>query len=229
MTQTSAQELELATAKETAVVSAIEEDIIFGRLAPGTRLIEDSLMVRFGVTRHFIRQALAQLERTGIVIREKNKGVTVRSLSPLEVQKIYDVREFLQRQAALMIPLPAPATLIEKLKTIQTEYRRCVRDRDYGGVHELNDRFHLTLFSGCENPYLVESINHYMWLSLPVRAKTMANPDMLKISEQHHDVMIELLKGRDNWALAQLCVGHLQPSKNEYLGEIAKSLKLPPL
>ena len=26
--------------------------------------------------------------------------------------------------------------------------------------------------------------------------------------------MIEMLKGRDNWVLAQLCVDHLQPSKN---------------
>ena len=225
MTQATAQELVLAATKAPVVVKALEEDIIFGRLPPGTRLIEDSLMARFGVTRHFIRQALAQLERTGIVIREKNKGVTVRSLNPLEVQQIYDVREFLQRQAALMIPLPAPAALIEKLKAIQADYRRHVGDRRFGGVHELNDRFHLTLFSGCENPYLVESINHYMWLSLPVRAKTMANPDMLKISAQHHDVMIELLTGRDNWALAQLCVDHLQPSKNEYLGEVMQSVR----
>jgi DNA-binding GntR family transcriptional regulator len=225
MTQASAQEPESGTARETAVVKALEEDIIFGRLPPGTRLVEDSLLARFGVTRHFIRQALAQLERTGIVIREKNKGATVRSLNPLEVRQIYDVREFLQRQAAMMIPLPAPAALIEKLRVIHHEYRRHVKDLHFGRVHELNDRFHLTLFSGCENPYLVESINHYMWLSLPVRAKTMANPDMLKISAQQHDVMIELLKGRDSWALAQLCVEHLQPSKNEYLGEFMKSVK----
>jgi DNA-binding GntR family transcriptional regulator len=226
MTHANAREFVSAAATETAVVKALEEDIIFGRLPPGTRLIEDTLMARFGVTRHFIRQALAQLERTGIVIREKNKGVTVRSLNPLEVKQIYDVREFLQRQAALMIPLPAPAALIEKLKVIQAEYRRHVKNRHFGGVHESNDQFHLTLFSGCENPYLTESINHYMWLSLPVRAKTMANPDMLKISAQHHDVMIELLTGRDNWALAQLCVEHLQPSKNEYLGAVTKSVKL---
>lgn len=214
-----------SVATESAVVKALEEDIIFGRLAPGTRLIEDALMARFNVTRHFIRQALAQLERTGIVVREKNKGVTVRSLNPLEVQQIYDVREFLQRQAALMIRLPAPAALIEKLNAIQADYRRHIRDRHFGGVHELNDHFHLTLFSGCKNPYLTESINHYMWLSLPVRAKTMANPEMLKISAQHHDVMIELLTGRDNWALAQLCVEHLQPSKNEYLGEVMKGVR----
>jgi hypothetical protein len=32
--------------------------------------------------------------------------------------------------------------------------------------------------------------------------------------------MIELLKGRDNWALAQLCIDHMQFSKADYLGRI---------
>jgi DNA-binding GntR family transcriptional regulator len=33
--------------------------------------------------------------------------------------------------------------------------------------------------------------------------------------------MIELLRGRDSWALAQLCVDHMQYSKADYLGRIA--------
>jgi DNA-binding GntR family transcriptional regulator len=33
--------------------------------------------------------------------------------------------------------------------------------------------------------------------------------------------MIELLKGRDSWALAQLCVEHMQYSKSDYLKRIA--------
>jgi hypothetical protein len=32
--------------------------------------------------------------------------------------------------------------------------------------------------------------------------------------------MIELLRGRDSWALAQLCVDHMQFSKSDYLGRI---------
>jgi hypothetical protein len=32
--------------------------------------------------------------------------------------------------------------------------------------------------------------------------------------------MIEMLKGRDNWVLAQLCVDHLQPSKARYLNRV---------
>jgi DNA-binding GntR family transcriptional regulator len=33
--------------------------------------------------------------------------------------------------------------------------------------------------------------------------------------------MIELLKGRDSWTLAQLCVEHMQYSKSDYLNRIA--------
>ena len=206
---------------ERSIVKALEEDIIFGRLAPGTRLTEDMLLTRFPVTRHFVRQALVQLEAMGVVVRERNKGATVRSLTPDEVRQIYSVRELVQRQAALWIPLPAPDELIAELCAIHEEYSRHVDAGYLRGVHETNDRFHLTLFGACGNQYLVDTIELYMRLTLPVRANTMSNRERLIVSREHHRMMIEMLKGRDNWVLAQLCVDHLQPSKQEYLGRVA--------
>jgi DNA-binding GntR family transcriptional regulator len=205
---------------DLTIARALEEDIIFGRLAPGTRLTEDALLSRFAVTRHFARQALVQLEAMGIVTRERNKGATVRSLAPRQVQEIYDVRELLQRQAALWIPLPAPQSLIDQLTAIHEEHGRCIAEGYLRGVHEANDRFHLTLFGACGNQQLVKTIEHYMRLSLPVRANSMADAELLQVSHEHHRLMIEMLKGTDNWVLAQLCVDHLQPSKRRYLDQI---------
>ena len=69
----------MSAAEESAfVTTALENDIIFGRLPPGTRLIEDALMARYGKTRHAVRQALVELERTGSVTRERHVGATVR-------------------------------------------------------------------------------------------------------------------------------------------------------
>lgn len=73
--------LALREAEDGAIVAALEEDIIFGRLAPGQRLVEDGLMTRFGATRHAIRQALGELDRMGIVVRGRNVGAAVRSYS----------------------------------------------------------------------------------------------------------------------------------------------------
>ena len=213
----SAEDISSDVSDVAAVAKVLTEDIIFGRLAAGTRLVEDSLIERFGTTRHFIRQALQELERTGIAVRERNKGVTVRSLSPREVEEIYEVRELLQRHAALRIPLPAPASLIERLTQLHDAYLEQLQKRNFGGVHDANDAFHLTMFGACGNEHLVGSIKHYMWLTLPVRSKKTADIEHAHASAQDHYLMIQLLKGTDRWALAQSCVDHLQAAKTDYL------------
>jgi DNA-binding GntR family transcriptional regulator len=206
--------------EQAEVIRRLEEDIIFGRFAPGSRLVEDTLMSRYGASRHFVRQALFQLERQGIVLREKNVGATVRFYSAEEVRHIYEVREMLTRQAALMIKLPAPTELIEQLIELQRQYCARADAQDLRGIHEANDAFHVALFSACGNPYLVRSLRDYMNLTLPMRAKNLADTEGLALSRRQHELMIELLRGRDSWALAQLCVDHMQFSKSDYLGRI---------
>ena len=161
-------------------------------------------MSRYGASRHFVRQALFQLERQGIVLREKNIGATVRFYSADEVRQIYEVREMLTRQAALMIALPAPSELIEQLTELQRRYCAKADAQDLRGIHEANDAFHVALFSACGNPYLVRSLQDYMNLTLPMRAKKLADTEGLALSRRQHELMIELLRGRDSWALAQL-------------------------
>lgn len=204
-------------ALEDRVARELEEDIIFGRLQPGTRLREDALLERFGGTRHFIRQALAQLERAGIVSHERNRGAKVRSFSSTEVHQVYEVRELLQRQAAMHIPLPAPAGMIGRLQEINADYGACIATSNLRGIHERNDRFHEVLFAGCDNPYLCALVREYMDLTLAIRAKNLADPRLLRVSVDQHDLMIKYLRGTDNWVLAELCVDHVRPSKQQYL------------
>jgi DNA-binding GntR family transcriptional regulator len=203
--------------ESAGVALLLEEDIIFGRLPPGTRLVEDSLMARYGRTRHAVRQALVELERKAIVVRERNIGATVRSYDREQVLEIYQVREFLQRQAALMIRLPVDDRLMGQLEALNDDFAREGAAGNLRGVHESNDAFHLALFSACGNSYLVGSIAHYMALSLPMRATTLADPAAFAGSLRQHQVMMALLQDTDNWALAQLCVEHVQPSKRDYL------------
>jgi DNA-binding GntR family transcriptional regulator len=207
---------------EENIVKMLEEDIIFGRLGPGERITEKELLERFSVSRHQVRQALTRLEAMGIVVLERNKGATVRSLTSDQVLQIYAVRELVQRQAALWIPLPVPDSLITELSEIQSDHDFHVQAGYLRGVHEANDRFHLTLFGACGNQHLVNTIELYMGLTLPVRAASMANPEYLRMFSVHHRLMIKMLSGHDNWVLAQLCVDHLQPSKQEYLARVAR-------
>ena len=89
------------------------------------------------------------------------------------------------------------------------------------GVHEANDRFHLTLFGACGNKYLVQTIELYMRFSLPVRANSMGDRASLQVSHEPAPADDrDAARARDNWVLAQLCVDHLQPSKRRYIEQV---------
>uniref|UniRef100_UPI003F708212 GntR family transcriptional regulator n=1 Tax=Elioraea sp. TaxID=2185103 RepID=UPI003F708212 len=92
----------------SGLVGRITEDILFGRLLPRERLVEDDLVARFGATRHAVRAALQTLAREGLAVHHRNRGAQVRSFTPAEVEEITEVRELLHAEAARRIPLPAP-------------------------------------------------------------------------------------------------------------------------
>ena len=96
-TETSGSAAGLRKATDPAaeqIAKALEEDIVLGRLPPGAKLREEDLAERFSASRHQVREGLARLERMGIVIKARNRGVSVRRFTAEEVRQIYEVREF---------------------------------------------------------------------------------------------------------------------------------------
>jgi DNA-binding GntR family transcriptional regulator len=208
-----------APAKEATgeLVRALEEDILFGRLRPRERLVEDDLIERFQATRHAVRQALVELERIGMVVRVANRGAQVRDFTRAEVEQICAVREMLHSHAASLIPLPADPALIAQLETLDRAHRAAVKRASLSDIHKLNNEFHETLFAACGNPYLVATINDYARLSLAFRCHLMANPTLALRSADQHREMIEALKRGDRNGIVRLCIEHTQPSKQVYM------------
>ena len=157
-----------------------------------------------------------------IVVKERNRAF-VRRFTVDEVRQIYEIREILQRQAALRIPLPAALEAVQRLSTINDCYEDAVRSGDFHRTHETNDRFHTELFGLCGNALLVCLINNYMELTYAIRGAAFADPENLDKSRDHHRIMLRLLSGTDSWALAQICVDHIQITKEQYLSALRES------
>ena len=204
------------------IARVLEQDIMLGRLKPGEKLREEDLAERFSASRHHVREGLARLERMGVVIKERNRGVSVRRFTAEEVRDIYEVREILQRQAALRIELPAEGGDIERLKAINGAYEAAVDAGDFRRIHEANDLFHTELFRLCRNDLLLQLVKSYMDLTYAIRGSAFGDRENLETSRRHHRIMLDLLSGTDGWALAQICVDHIQPTKAQYLAMLGK-------
>ena len=201
----------------TDIVSALEADIVIGRLFPKERLVEEDLMVRFDCKRHMVRQALFQLEATGLVERIKNRGAFVRSYTPEEVEAIYAMREILEIASVERIPMPAPASVIDELETIQSHHNEAVDSGDLPAVFHYNIAFHRTLFAACGNPYLSETINEYAQKVYAIRSIGTSDQESVKRARQEHIAMIDALKSGDRETLTHLCRSHLGISKDRYI------------
>lgn len=199
------------------VVDALEEDIVLGRLHPRERLIEDVLIGRFDAKRHTVREALAALERMGLVQRVPNRGAFVRELTPDEVENIYSVRELLEVEAARRVVERATPELVDALSGIQRSHDAATRARDMASAFRLNIAFHRAFFERCGNPELVEAIEAFGQKAHGIRSLSLGRSGYLSQSGKEHWAIVRALQRRDPEAVVELCRKHIQVAKLAYI------------
>jgi DNA-binding GntR family transcriptional regulator len=179
--------------------------------------VEEELAERFAAKRHVVRQALSDLESMGIVVRQPNRGAAVRDFGVQEIEQLYIVRALVERCAAELIPLPADRSTIDALQKIQDRHSAAARKGELRTVFRENLLFHHTFFGACGNVPLVEVIEQAALKTHAIRSYSIGDPDLLQVVRGQHQRMIDLLGTRDQKALADVVVQHLQPAKEAYL------------
>src|SRR3546814_12817283 len=76
------------------VLRALRHDIMFGLIAPGTRLTQQDLCERYNTSRMPVRDALRELEQIGVII-EENGHLIVPALKRTDLIEVYSVQGFL--------------------------------------------------------------------------------------------------------------------------------------
>jgi DNA-binding GntR family transcriptional regulator len=199
------------------IVQRIEEDIVFGRLHPRERLVEEALAERFGVKRHIVREALADLERRGLIERFRNRGAMVKAYTPEEVEQLYAVRALLETSCAEMLPLPMDPARLAELEALQDEHDSAVAAQDLPRIFRLNVQFHRVLYAGCGNPYLAGVIDEFAQKTHAIRFYSVVQPETIAYARDDHRAILQAIREGDRQSLMAICRRHLMPSKEAYI------------
>ncbi|MFI0944124.1 GntR family transcriptional regulator [Streptomyces sp. NPDC021020] len=78
------------------VCTAIRDDIVAGYFPPGSRLTEELLAQRYGVSRVPVREALRTLESEGFVRTRKHAGASVAEPTEQEAADLLEIRRLLE-------------------------------------------------------------------------------------------------------------------------------------
>ena len=109
-----------------SVADQLREEILDGRLAAGTRLVETELAARFGVSRGPVRDALSDLSRVGLTVDLPRRGTFVSSLTERDLEEVYVIRRAIEEAAVRLAIERATddrvAALFEVLATVEAAY-----------------------------------------------------------------------------------------------------------
>jgi DNA-binding GntR family transcriptional regulator len=134
----------------------LRDEILSGRLTPGTELSEVALAGSLGVSRGPVREALGRLATEGLVTIRPRRGAVVRALSSDEFIEAYQVREALETMAARLAVPKLTGENVAALERAIDEMSACGASDDVQGFFEANTAFHLVFFDAAGNRMLTE-------------------------------------------------------------------------
>lgn len=194
------------------LVRSIKLDIIFGRLRPRERLVEDDLVAQFNASRHLVRAAFVELEQLGIVVRRPNRGAIVRDYTAREIDEVYEMRAHLQAEAERRMPMPANRELTAQLLAIYDTYGQAIDSGDLPTVCALNSAFHRRIWASCGNAYLTQLLERIWSETLGICRYGIADPHLLARARREHAEMIAMLETGDREGFSHVSLNHIWPA-----------------
>lgn len=192
------------------VTDLIRDEILSGRIAPGTRLLQNDLAARFSLSTTPVREALRQLVTEGLLDADPHRGTTVHQINSTELEQIYRIRLALE-------PLEIEAA-VEQITDTQIEraadiVARIDHTNDPIEFSRLNAEFHAVISEAADWPRLASILDTLRVLSSMYMAAWLRSDDPgshIARSNADHLHLVEALRSRDVSAAQRIISLHVK-------------------
>lgn len=187
-------------AKELA--RALEEEILYGQLPPETRLVEEEVAQRFGISRSPVREALRLLEQDGLVVREARRGIWVAPIGRADLDSVYSCRVALEGLAAEQAAHARKPEHVAALRDAFAAMQKAHADSDVRGYFQANLRFTDATHDAADNPTLRRLLNSIGKQAQRYRYLAYSKaPNMMKLSlAGSRDILSAIVAGNPSKA-----------------------------
>ena len=220
------------------VVSEIQNQIIEGKLPPGTKLPpERELTEQLGVSRTALREAVRMLVTKGLLVTRPGIGSFVKKVTvdqitePLSMiigqaggvnlDHLSQVRQILEVEIAEVAAREATDQDLERLNAVLHDLSLAKDDPD--DFTRLDAEFHAVLAEASHNPFLAVLLGSIRELLRNVRQMMQHYPKLADVVIPDHLVIYECIKSRNPDGARQAMQRHLEHARQiqeDYLGSI---------
>jgi DNA-binding GntR family transcriptional regulator len=215
----------------SAAYQAIYSRIISLQYAPGQYLEEAALVDTLNIGRTPVREALQRLAADLLLESQPGKGFVVRPLTLQNTKAAFAALQILELGVAGLAVRQASALLLDEMRTANLQVADAVADMQIYRLVQANSAFHDAYARCSDNIYLVQSLQRVRCETNRLAYLSYGNEiDPGRTLQEHyasviaqHTGIIDAIGSRDEEALREIVVDHIQIFKNRiihYLAEV---------
>ncbi|MDF1605843.1 FadR/GntR family transcriptional regulator [Nocardioides sp. YIM 152315] len=203
------------------VLKQLQEPIERGEWPVGSKLPpEADLLVRFGVSRVTLRQAVQSLVHVGMLETIQGSGTYVRAtheldavlhrfLSDADLRYVLEARLAIESQAAEIAAVRASQDDIAMMESLLGDSRIAAERGDFDLLIQLSARFHLAVILAAHNPVIAHLYRGMeVGTQQSIREGSSHQPLVKFVDE--HDELLRAIRLRDPAAALRHARGHLE-------------------
>lgn len=202
----------MASSSPSRVAETLRDEILSGKIAPGERIVQEDLALRFGASRQPVRDALRLLEGDGLVTLKTNSGAWVSKLSEQECDEAYLVRERLE---PLLLSLSIPNLTTTQLESLKSLVAEIEKTKDVESFLRLDREFHLLSYAGAKEGMLSEFVER-IWNTTQHYRRAFAKLNNFETSEMthlEHKLILDGILRRDAIQAGNALEGHIRRTR----------------
>ena len=179
---------------------AIRGRIVAGELAPGQRLVEETLASELGISRPPVRESLRTLAGEGLVRLIPRRGAVVTSFTLQDVFEIVTLREALEGTAIeLALPSPSGVALDELRAALVTLERHADEGREDMAVPD-SARLHQAMVALAGNGRLSAAylaLSHQLQILMRMNRAARRGSESLQFRAARHRDLVTAIEAGD--------------------------------
>ncbi len=186
----------------------IEDAILNGEFEPGSRLVQLTLAERYDVSQSVIREALLELQHTGLVEKQENLGFFVADIDLETLLEAYEIREMLEGLAARRCCQNISRKELKDLRQLAERAYQLAQDDKPDEMIRIDRQFHTAIVNAARNDILKRLEDSYRLFGMAIHAGR-ATEDV----HDEHTEMVEAMQQNDPDRAEKIARSHVQEAR----------------